>query len=143
MRNDDVKPDWWCVLLDETDHWNIDPQDKPKVRKISGSYYYDANSYTYCCEITPSYLLLRVGTVVEVDPELDDEERERLCSKYEDAGGHEECYVHVWRLKDREGQHHWGQIEPDDVDFEGMSDDERRRAEEDFVRECLQGNPVF
>lgn len=55
--NPDVKPDWWCVALDETKHWNLSDEDKPFVKAIMGVYFYDANEYTYCCEITPSHYL--------------------------------------------------------------------------------------
>jgi hypothetical protein len=52
------------VTLDETRHWNLEPQNMVYVERIETMYVYDANEVTYCCETTPSYCLYPIDTRV-------------------------------------------------------------------------------
>jgi hypothetical protein len=48
------------VKLDETDFWAEEIVDK--VGRIFGTYIYDVNRRVHCCEFTPSYELLFIGS---------------------------------------------------------------------------------
>lgn len=135
MRNDNVKPDWWCVAIDETRHWNIDEADKPFIERIVGIYFYDAREYTYCCEITPSHHLRYVQDSIFFKSDTPDEKRDELINKYETYNG-EDCYMHVSTVKGigDEWKRHFGEVDDPHVE---------RDEQEDYVREYYQGNCPF
>ncbi len=77
MRDEDVKPDWRWIALDETAYWDGDPEFAAKCGKIFGIYIFDASLRVYCCEMTPSYELYFLRSEPLRVPE-DDAEREAL-----------------------------------------------------------------
>jgi hypothetical protein len=79
-----VKPDFRYIAIDETRHWMDENLIKKCGGKIFGIYVFDANSRTYCCELTPSYELNFLRSEPLTLPE-DDEERERVCEMVSDA----------------------------------------------------------
>jgi len=131
-----VQPDWYCVALDETQYWNLADDDKPYVEKMLGVYIYDRASYTYCCELTPSYLLCHVTNVAVCKADTPDDARERINAAYECGGDGEDFYMHVRTVEGipDEQKHHYGNVE----DWQ----DEKDRGEA-IVREYYQGNPHF
>lgn len=131
MRNDNVKPDWYCVAIDETQFWNMDPEDLPFVEKIYGVYVYDASTYTYCCEFTPSYWLEFIENSFVFTSDTPDEVKDCILEKYSWAGG-EGFYQHVYQVKAIPLKNHYGEPE-----------DECNDRGADEVREYYQSNPVF
>lgn len=131
MRNDNVKPNWYCVAIDETKFWNLDPEDVPFIKQIYGVYTYDASTYTYCCELTPSYWLNFIENSFVFNPDTPEEIRDCILEKYACAGG-EGFYQHVSDVKAISLRHHYGESEDEGED--------RGEAE---VREYYQSNPVF
>lgn len=135
MRNDNVKPDWWCIALDETGYWSIDEADRPYIEKIVGVYFYDANEYTYCCEITPSYFLRSLGSSIWFTSDTPDDKREELDVKYREHESYDDHYMHVRAVKGipEDRKHHFGTLD----------DAEPEDNQEDCVREYYSGNPAF
>jgi len=68
-----VKPDFHIIRIDITQY--IDPELVKKTGKIWEVFLYNKNSYTHCCETTPSYELGFVDHITEkhVDDETFDE----------------------------------------------------------------------
>lgn len=125
MRNDDVKPDWHCVGFDHTKHFRIQEEDKPYIEKIVGAYFFDRNSYTYCCEITPSYDMRFLHHSVHFrDADTPDEIKDRIHERYEYEYA-EDCYMHVRDVKDLKSVA-YGEVDEDTT--------------EDDVREYWQSN---
>lgn len=98
MSNDVPIPlpiDAYIVGRDETGNYNIAAVDKPHIERIVGVYLLDRNSKTNCCEIVPSYFLIHLydSVWVKENGKLDDDERERLCERYESLES-EDIYVH-------------------------------------------------
>ncbi len=134
--NSKVKPDWYCVALDETRHWNLAEEDRPFVKKMLGIYIFDRSTYTYCCEITPSYFLCYLGDVAVLKTDAPDDVRERINERYECLYQGEDCYMHVRdveRIPEAQKKQ-YGDV-PDWAD-------EVDRGEA-LVREYYSGNPVF
>jgi hypothetical protein len=112
-----MKPiDAHVIALDETNHYFIDPKDKPFIKQIRGVYLYDANQHTYCCEFTPSYWLMHLYDQVILSKEgeaLDEFAKDEIYQKYEFNGG-EDIYVHchtIDALVEKAGRwehHHYG-----------------------------------
>ena len=101
------------IALDETNHSNISPSDKPHIAKIMGVYLYDENEITYCCELTASYYLIHLYDVVVLTGELDEEKEAALYEKYENQGG-DNIYVYcceidaLVKMKGPGGHYHYG-----------------------------------
>jgi hypothetical protein len=138
--------DAYCVALDETDHYVIADEDKPKIEKIMGVYLFDKNEVTHCCELTPSYWLIHLYDEVVCAKEVDDEERSRLDEEYghEDA---EDIYVHcrdIERIIEKAERwtvlHHGDPELPDDED---KTDEENHRDKMEALREHFCGNCPF
>jgi hypothetical protein len=150
--NDDsvvIRPDWWVVAIDETKHWNIAEEDVPLIDCILGVYIYDANTYTHCCELAPSYwLCLSYETIVfkgmpgegasDAEERVWEKKRDDLEEKYlrsvHDDSLH---YRHVSDVEHMRAAHpetfrHYGDVDGDDED----------RGEE-HVREHEMCNPPF
>lgn len=126
MRDDNVKPDWWCVALDETRYYNIAEEDKPKIEKIVGVYIFNRSEYTHCCEIAPSYSLIHLYDAVyltEFGEDFGDEMDEKYAHNDSD-----DCYMHVADVEaiDASKKKQYGEAE-----------------NEDEVREYWQGNCPF
>jgi hypothetical protein len=101
MLNDpncDVKPDIKYVKIDETRHWNPDFLAKYGIERMVAVYVYDANTYTYCCELTPSHWLEFIETQPETKEWLEDNEvREEMYDAIMEAQFQcdNDCYMHV------------------------------------------------
>jgi len=122
--------DAYVIALDETDHYYISEADRPYIRQIRGVYLFDRNERTHCCELTPSYYLIRLWDEVlltEAGEALDDFAADRLYQEYEYCGG-DDCYVHCHTIEKLIGDskpftvHHHGDTEVDeqDVDHDGQ-----------------------
>lgn len=136
MRND-VKPEWWAVARDVTSDYSIAEEDKPKIKRILDVFYYDANTYTYCCELAPSYHLRYLYTTIETDLDTLDEDRDRLDEEYCHEPT-EDIYMHASDVKSLPADLKvaFGEI----ADHIDRSDPQE---EEDYVRETWQGNCPF
>ena len=131
-----IKPDWWCVAIDNTRYWNIAPEDKPKIERILSVYFYDKNEYTHLAELTPSYYMRALESVVVSNIDVDDAERERLYEKYPPYEGADNTYMHV-RSVDQiadKWKYHYGAT---------RKHNETTEEQEEEVRDYLQGNPPF
>jgi hypothetical protein len=129
------------ISLDETDHYQIDPEDAPFIAQIRGAYFYDSNVVTHCCELTGSYYLMHIGDSVILTPageELTDEQKDDIYQKYEFNGG-DDIYVHchtIDRLAANAGRfeyHHYGET---GVSYEDSDYDEQIEG----LREHFCGN---
>ena len=98
MKNDDIKPDWALVKLDERKYWREDI--RRATKEIYGVYAFNRNSYTYCCEATPSYELHFIANdYVEINGLTEDQQNdldEHIVSSRNDAV----IYLHVGFLED-------------------------------------------
>lgn len=132
-----VPHDFRAIAIDETRYYAIAPEDAPSIKRILQVYVYDASQHTYCCEITPSYYLDPLYTIVEVGADVSDAERDALQEKY----GYEPadaCYFHCHVIEAMEKAHpdlcaRWGVSDADDwarVDGDPM----------EHVREYWQAN---
>lgn len=131
-----VPPDWQCVALEETQHWNLAEEDRPFIVKMMGVYIHDRSSYTYCCELTPSYFMIYLGDVAVLKHDTPDDVRERINEKYECSYQGESGYMHVRDIE--------AVAADQKVQYGPVADwaDEEDRGESQ-VREYYQGNPVF
>jgi hypothetical protein len=96
--NPDIKPDIKYVKIDDTRHWAEGFLKKYGITKMVGVYIFDANEYTYCCEITPSHWLEHIETQPELEQWPEDQEtREELYDEILEAemGNDNDCYMHV------------------------------------------------
>lgn len=116
--------------------------------KVYQSAFFDENSATYCCSLTPSYDLDYLELVPEVVPDEEDA-RDSLsedlleASTEGDLGGYMTVY-HVKALREKNPERFIKvNLDFDESDFDGMSEDEKYRAVREQVREALQSNPVF
>lgn len=64
-RKNEVKPEFWAVGLDVTQHCNIADDDKKYIKRIIDVFMYDKNTVTHLCEAAPSYFLEYLYTFVE------------------------------------------------------------------------------
>lgn len=123
--------DAYVVAFDETDHYQIDDEDRPYIERIVGVYLFDRNQRTHCCELTPSYWLIHLYDEVRLTPlgmDCDDEYRlDEIYQKYEYNGG-DDIYVHchsVERIIAKADAkpftvYHYGdtEVDEDDVDYD-------------------------
>ena len=122
-----------AVWMDETRFYNLAAEDAPFIERIIGVYILDRSERTYCCEVTPSYLLHHVYDVVTTYEETPDEVRERLWEEYALNGG-DDIYVHcsvINALPPERIYYVWG---------DGANDDNDAM---ESAREHIQGNPPF
>jgi hypothetical protein len=114
MTTDVALPiDAHVVALDETDHYNIAPADRPLIAKIRGVYLFNSNERTHCCEFTPSYYLIHLYDQVfltEDGDALDESAKDEIYQRYEHEGG-DNIYVHCHTIdalveKMGPGDHH-------------------------------------
>lgn len=135
-----IKPDWYCVAIDETAHWNLDDEDRPYIEKMMGLYIYDRNEHTYCCELTPSYYLRFIGGSIWYTDAVTDEIKDRISDKYADSlYSGDDCYMWVAHVEAmaEEYKDHYGE-------FNEESYAELTPVEmEDAVREYYNGNSPF
>ena len=124
-------PDVKYVKIDETRHWNSDFLKKYDITRMVGVYVFDANEYTYCCEMTPSHFLDFIETQPEGEYLEDDEAREAMYDEIMEANCQSDnvCYMHVSSVK----VGRTGIIEIGDLD--GCEDMEE-------AREYAQGNSL-
>lgn len=86
-----------CISLDETKYYNFNPEHAPFIEKMYGIYLYDKNSYTHCCEFTPSYFLIHLYdscVLNEAGQALSEEKKDEIYQAYEHTGENEDKYVH-------------------------------------------------
>ena len=129
--NPDVKPDIKYVKIDDTYHWNEEWRARHGIKRMVGVYVFNANEYTYCCEMTPSHWLEYIETQPEVDLDVEPEVYGELCDEVMEAAweSDNDMYMHVSCVK--EGR--TGIIEIGDLD--GCEDLEEGR-------EYAQGNSL-
>jgi hypothetical protein len=136
-ENKSIPNDFRAVALDETQYYRIDQEDKKHIKAIFGVYIYNKNEYTHVAEITPSYWLEPLHTVVLFKGRLaspatrqDESLRDELEQKY----GYEpmdDTYMHVYSIDAYVKKHpklHFQYGEAEDIEE---------------VREYWQGNPPF
>ncbi|MCI0421489.1 MAG: hypothetical protein L0312_20070 [Acidobacteria bacterium] len=94
------------IALNRTQDYAIEDEDKPFVHAIREVYLYDRNEHTYCCELTPSYWLLYVSTMVLFPEGTTEEVIERVEQRYiADSPPSDNCYVHVYEIDSIAEQH--------------------------------------
>lgn len=95
MEEKKIEPDWCLIKFDERRHWRDDIQSATKA--IWSVYTFDRSSYTYCCELTPSYALFFVANEVDFADELEDDEEAREAVMTLVGYGESErvAYMHV------------------------------------------------
>ncbi len=93
MSNTRTKPRFCLLKLDETRHWADDMA--ARAVRIFGLYVYDQNRRVHCCEFTPSYECLFVGSAGG-NTDLDDDAAERLDDEIRegDLGTEPVRYIH-------------------------------------------------
>jgi len=130
-ENKSIPNDFRAVAFDETRYYRIDPGDKKHIKAIFGVYIYNKNEHTHVAEITPSYWLEPLHTVVLFKgPRPDESLRDELEQKY----GYEPMdgtYMHVYSVDVYVKKHpklHFQYGEAEDIEE---------------VREYWQGNPPF
>ncbi len=141
--------DAYAVALDET--FYIAPEDQPYVARIMGTYVFDRNEHTHCCEWTPSYYLIFVSTSIvltDAGEALGESAREELYERYETEPS-EDGYFHcheIDRIIDAGKPFtvdHYGDVAQHDLE-DGIEDaDERHHAEMEAIREDLSCNHPF
>ncbi len=148
-----TKPNICYIGIDETEHWNIPPELKPYIARIYGVYAFDRNTYTHCCELTPSHWLECVGFDWHPTPDfrlLPDGEQDEVGDKMSeyllDVPAHESShYRHVKWVEDRiRHDAHCGFYEAGDL--RGMLDGDdfdRGSTAFDVMSEYWHANPRF
>ena len=143
--------DAYAVQFDETTDYNIEPEDRPYVRRILGAYLFDRNQRTHCCELTPSYYLIYLFTQVELTDAglaLDDDARGVLYDRYEMEPS-DDRYVHCGEINryletaGRANVFNYGDVAQHDLADEIADADERHNVEMESIREDLCGNYPF
>ncbi len=130
MRNDNVKPQFRLVAIDETKSYDLPPGDSRWITQILQTYVYDQHEYTYLCELTPSHYLEPVYTSIVFAPDTPDDVREELQKLYE-CCAYEGTYLHVSYVRFYVEQH------PNRHDVYGEAESM------DEAREYYQGNWVL
>lgn len=92
-RDKSVTPDFHIIKIDERNFWSESVQQRTK--EVYGVYAFDRNSYTYCCEATPSYELLFLGTDFVGEENLSEEQKEELDTWVLTADSEPVTYMHV------------------------------------------------
>lgn len=71
-----------AVSTNDTEHYNIRPEDRQFISEIRTVYAFTPDSVTHCCEITPSYDLRYLYTFIVYQGEPDDNVRDVLDGRY-------------------------------------------------------------
>ena len=109
MKNEENLPiDLRAVLINETRYWRDDIAEE--AGEIWQEYIYDANTATYCCEMTPSYCLYRVNWPTASNYyDCDDDRNEALDLVLMEGAqfyGEATCYMHCRDIDEiRQNQH--------------------------------------
>jgi hypothetical protein len=112
------------LKLDETAYWAEEIADK--VGRIFGTYIYDVNRRVHCCEFTPSYELIFVGSQWH-SPELSERESDDLDKEIRVADAQTETirYAHCHQV-DALPRIREGNLAVGVIDLEIDDDDEAR-----------------
>jgi len=133
LAGDALPLDLRFVVFDETQYYRADICEK--AGKVYQTYVYDANRVTYCCEITPSYMLIPFYTQAMNYLE-DDAAREALDEVITLANAEaEEHHVHC-RVIDHIPNTHKRTYHLVERDM-----DEEYQKQFDSVLDRLRGNP--
>jgi hypothetical protein len=120
-----IKKDYHWVKIDQTKQWN--KQFLAMIgsdAKVIVTFVFDHNSFTNCCELTPSYELHLAGTEFTTSRELSEAEREELEDRI--RVGESECddveYHHCSSIDDKKRSKPIRQFEncEDDVTIEDV-----------------------
>jgi len=97
MSNPPIKPRFNLLRLDETKFWAEEVVRKAK--QIFGLYVFDQNRRVLCCEFTPSYECLFVGSAIG-NTDLDGTDAERLDTDIRegDLGTEPVKYIHCHEI---------------------------------------------
>ncbi len=96
-----LRPDYCLYLMDETQHWQLQPELMAKIERIVTIYLFDRKRHVHCCELTPSYELWPVETRAELKPEFADggraadNLRDAIDSEIQRWADHSVRYAHV------------------------------------------------
>ena len=92
-----ITPRFNLLRLDETKFWAEEVVRKAK--QIFGLYVFDQNRRVHCCEFTPSYECLFVGSAIG-NTDLDDDVAERLDAEIRegDLGTEPVKYIHCQEI---------------------------------------------
>lgn len=121
----EIKSDWWAVVIDETEYWDIPEKFKGKLLRIGTEYFYDRNLVTHICSIQIHYLLHPLDSHVELSDEaLNNEElREEILTWVDDGwhssnnGGDYFLTGQIDSIPD-EDQEAYGEVIPDEDETE-------------------------
>ena len=90
-----MKKQWRAIALDETEYW-IDERLRKLCDKIYGVYAYNPNVAVHCCEITPSYELMWIGTVPCYDyGKLTEEDRDYVFDTILEGERYQEPFIYM------------------------------------------------
>lgn len=136
--NPEIPPAWHAVRFDETSFYDEEFRKKYGVGKIYGVYVADFASRTYCCEITPSYEMHFMGSVIDEWPD-DDDMRVELQDAMDENDRHSErvVYYHC-RTINALAKARKHAIELDEDDWRDDSESGLEAAQESYY-----ANPVW
>jgi hypothetical protein len=141
--------DAYAVALDETEFYDIDPDDTPYIERIISVYLFDRNEIIRCCELTPSYYLIHLyDFIVFTADNINGDIQRLLDEKYmqEASGDRTVRCKEIDRIidADREDQISYYGDYTYEQSFDFMEDaDERHCAEMMAIAEELQSNYPF
>jgi hypothetical protein len=92
-----ITPRFSLLRLDETQYWADSIAHRAK--QVFGIYVFDQNRRVHCCEFTPSYECLFVGSAIG-NTDLDDDVAERLDAEIRegDLGTEPVKYIHCQEI---------------------------------------------
>ena len=128
MKSDNMIASWHAVQFDETDDFNIAPEDRKFIDKIFATYFFNSNEHHFLCEATPSYWMLGLHHDICFTDCADDVKRNELFETY----GMEPCedhYRHVSTVKN--------------LPKKDFNADDGEDVSKDDVRDYWQGNWPF
>lgn len=97
------------VEIDETSHYQIDPEDRRLIYQITTVYLYDSSVQTFACTAEGAFEMHPLYVNVYVEDGLREDVVDDLQSRYgEDAG--EVCYMTAYRVEATEGQVEVGEL---------------------------------
>lgn len=89
-----MKIDVWVIALDETNQYQIAKEDALFISKIEEVYLFDRNRTTNTCELTPSYDLKHLYTLITFPNTTTTQRGEDLQDAYA-YGENADIYTHV------------------------------------------------
>jgi len=90
-----MKKQWRAIALDETEDW-IDDRLRSLCDKIYGVYAYNPNIAYHLCEFTPSYELMRIGSIPCYDyDKLTEDDRDYVESIVMDGESDSEPFIYM------------------------------------------------